>query len=1439
MALGTSLKSLLSRQRRTTAQGGKVTGLLLTLALLLSSPGSYAEDIEIYFSDSNSSGQANIMILLDTSGSMGWCGNTTSSCGDASRTRMAELKRSFTRLIDGLGGTARIGLGRLNGQDGGYILHPVKALDNPAAELVVNATISSRRDDANQSTSSSADLFVTDNVTNFPNGGTAGGRSGLIFRAINVPRYAIISNATLRVQAAADSSAPLQVAANYEVGAALDDFAVTSLFNRNWDDQTLGVWNNPVEFTIPGSDAWVAGQFYDIDITALLQKAVDDELWCAGLDIALGFTDADLSGNFRTIVARDSVTDNGALVEPQLDLEWEINTAINPGPAVGPAYESQLSCTNTISKGTSNSSDDGDQQGARVDLDNSTLPVDNNGWAAYRFPNIQFDPNAATRPDVINGGVLTFSGVRAEYAECTRQRRGTCTRYRNYDLTDGDVTLEITGVVGDAAALSTRNNDISTRSVVPTVITYNTSAAAVDFNSQHTIDVSAMVEQMMASGWTQGGALMFRIRATDANGRFFELGAQEGGAANSATLRLSVSTADQTRLVPLVRDRLKDIVNALPANGSTPLAEAYTEMTRYMQGDSVDWGRGLSTAESTNGAGTAYLSPSDDANQECSSNHIVLMTDGEPNSDASADNGVVTITGETIFGADSPATHASCDDVDSYEDGSLDQSMACMEILAGWNRNADVNDIEKEVNTHMVLFYLDDDAKSEADEVVAAGGGTAVLAESEEELQSAFTDIINSVTVQNGTLAAPGIAVNRFNRLRHLSQLYYALFKPSTNSNWEGNMKRYALQVDVDDDGNSSSSIVDEAGDDAVNPATGFFRVDSNSWWGALGDGTDPDDGSDVELGGARQELELSDTSRSLYVPVATAGNYSDELATSLPSATDSFLLASNADTTAEMLGMDPSSTTDEIDSRVELLLTAWGDPLHGEPRLVNYGLKGGATVEEAIVDPDKQDNVIFVATNMGAVHAIDPIDGSELFSFMPREELEKTDLRYTNPVVPPDALTRSTYGLDGGITVWRKNRVGSPDPEHVLLYVAQRRGGDNIFAIDASNLNNPRMLWNINSDDSDFSNLGQSWSQPVLTQVRVDGNKIPVLVFGGGYDATLNDDADTVNTADVVGNSIYVVNAYTGALLWSASNSGADINNSDMKWSIPAPISVVDNNYDGVADYFYAVDMGGQIFRVDLDESATNASEIAHRVATFAKLGTGETGATGLADHRRFYSQPSVILNQRDGGAVMLQVAVGSGYRAHPLEERNSDRFYVLDDVDALSAKSAGFTPSAAYETTDLVDVTTDLSPAASEFNSKNGWDIDLDLGEKVLAPAVGVSGTVFFSTYLPTSNNTNPCASVVGASRLYAVKALDGSPAVDFDDLGGNSRSTDLQLAGLPPAPQILINSEDNLLAIVGTAVVELGEREGGRVKRTRWYEVQTKAEADAVIQRAKDGN
>ena len=61
-------------------------------------------------------------------------------------------------------------------------------------------------------------------------------------------------------------------------------------------------------------------------------------------------------------------------------------------------------------------------------------------------------------------------------------------------------------------------------------------------------------------------------------------------------------------------------------------------------------------------------------------------------------------------------------------------------------------------------------------------------------------------------------------------------------------------------------------------------------------------------------------------------------------------------------------------------------DPLHTKPILVTYG------ATEA-----NPDIVLFMATNDGSVHAIDVDDGTEVFTFIPPEQLAKTLTYFDN----------------------------------------------------------------------------------------------------------------------------------------------------------------------------------------------------------------------------------------------------------------------------------------------------------------------------------------------------------------------------------------------------------------------------------------------------------
>jgi type IV pilus assembly protein PilY1 len=147
----------------------------------------------------------------------------------------------------------------------------------------------------------------------------------------------------------------------------------------------------------------------------------------------------------------------------------------------------------------------------------------------------------------------------------------------------------------------------------------------------------------------------------------------------------------------------------------------------------------------------------------------------------------------------------------------------------------------------------------------------------------------------------------------------------------------------------------------------------------------------------------------------------------------------------------------------------------------------------------------LYVATNEGYLHAINTADGSEVFSFMPQELLSNL------PTLYDDASGSKVYGVDGPIGVWfnDKNKTGLlfdtsgnlDSDEHVYLYVGMRRGGNNYYALDVTDRSNPKLKWIINGGSGDFAELGETWSKPIVTKVKLNGTSKDVLIFGGGYD--------------------------------------------------------------------------------------------------------------------------------------------------------------------------------------------------------------------------------------------------------------------------------------------------------------------------------------------------
>ena len=131
------------------------------------------------------------------------------------------------------------------------------------------------------------------------------------------------------------------------------------------------------------------------------------------------------------------------------------------------------------------------------------------------------------------------------------------------------------------------------------------------------------------------------------------------------------------------------------------------------------------------------------------------------------------------------------------------------------------------------------------------------------------------------------------------------------------------------------------------------------------------------------------------------------------------------------------------------------------------------------------------------------------------------------------------------------------------------------------------------------------------------------------------------------------------------------------------------------------------------------------------ASVGRHSSGSSGKSTDRRFFHRPDLVQTKDDQGnfdAVLL----GSGDRADPLDGGGvaTNFFYMIKD----RGTTVGAGTNTGIEHPDLTDVTSNcLQRGSCELNLNNGWRLQMeDTGEKILATALTMSGSVFFTSYL-----------------------------------------------------------------------------------------------------------
>ncbi len=854
-------------------------------------------------------------------------------------------------------------------------------------------------------------------------------------------------------------------------------------------------------------------------------------------------------------------------------------------------------------------------------------------------------------------------------------------------------------------------------------------------------------------------------------------------------------------------------------NTATPLSETLYEAYQYYAGGPVTYGLvdGVSVAAARAPENPAnYLSP---IQFECQQNFTVLMTDGTPNLDSEANRLIAQLpnfaaaTGSAACANDHPGRYGIC----------LDE---LAQVMADENtdlRPGDAVPGEQQARVYTIGFHSE---QTLLEDTAEKGGGRYFTADNTATLSAAFSAILNEISQTGASFTAPSVSVNSFSRTSNRDNLYFSMFNPSFAPHWEGNLKKYRLAYDRT---SGEFHITDQAGTQNVVVAeTGAIIDTARSFWSAQVDGNDP------LRGGARDRLTdaLLDSRRvwtdiNPGVPLSSAANRLHE---------------SNAAVTAALLGVPASDPVAAAAYRERLLRWArgvdvndqdldgdrgdsrrsLGDPLHSQPVLVQYG-----------GSEDAPDVVAFFSTNDGYLHAVDTSTGEELFAFIPRDLLPRLALLHENL-----GTAERPYGLDGAITVEVDDGGdGVIDPaagDRVRLYFGMRRGGYNVYALDVTGVRqNPasaRLLWTIrggagnpNGGTPGFGELGQTWSQPLLRKIRLNGVERRVLVFAGGYDRN----QDTSAGADGMGRAVFIADADTGQRLWAAGNfDGADLPMPQMTHSIPSRLAAFDSAGDGLLDRIYVGDSGGQVWRFDLSADNGGAASLA-RGGRIASLAGAEP-----ANQRRFYESPDVALIN-DGASAYLALVIGSGYRAHPLDEDIADRIYMLRDNDVFNVPSSYVTRTEA----DLFDATDNVigqgsgasrEDAIRRLSESRGWYIRLaGLGEKVMSSPLIVDGVAILSTFVPQAS-TDPCLPGTGVGAAYYLNVSNATPAFDFfqpvagSTLTREDRKLNLKTPGIPPDTAFIVTEQEGELVNVVLHGKEVGEDPTSNAAvRTYWYE------------------
>lgn len=337
--------------------------------------------------------------------------------------------------------------------------------------------------------------------------------------------------------------------------------------------------------------------------------------------------------------------------------------------------------------------------------------------------------------------------------------------------------------------------------------------------------------------------------------------------------------------------------------------------------------------------------------------------------------------------------------------------------------------------------------------------------------------------------------------------------------------------------------------------------------------------------------------------------------------------------TSTQQASLDPVLTT-----AGDILNYVRGDGSHEQLNGGTFRNRSSRLGDIVHSSPTYFEGLLYVGSNDGMMHAIiaeGTNAGKELFSYVPSQVIGNLSL------LSAPSYAHSYY-VDLTATVEDHVDLSSSAQDKAILVGGLGKGGKGYYALDVTGLTTyntttknwvanslgstpalaeaavaGKVLWefpNSATSGSDLSDIGYSFSKVFIVRTN-DSNHPWVVIFGNGYNST---DGQSV---------LFILDPSSGRVLRKIElGSGPD-----NGLSTPA---ITDVNGDGKADYIYAGDLSGKLWKIDLTDT-----DIAHWSVAFNHSGIAPlfkaVGPTGLS--QPITAQPDVMFHPQKDGYIVI----------------------------------------------------------------------------------------------------------------------------------------------------------------------------------------------------------